>query len=45
MVFAIPKETFEKGLVPDAAAKLRYRVTSASVNQADSPDRVVQLKP
>jgi hypothetical protein len=45
MVFAIPKETFEKGLVPDATAKLRYRVTSASGNQADSPDLVVQLKP
>ncbi|TBN34134.1 hypothetical protein [Pseudomonas sp. BGI-2] len=45
MVFAIPKETFEKGLVPDATAKLRYRVTSASGNQADSIDLVVQLKP
>ena len=45
VIFAIPKVTFEKGLALDATAKLRYSVTSASGNQADSADLVVQLKP
>ena len=44
VIFSIPKETFEKNLVPDATAKLRYRVTTASGNQADSADLGVQLK-
>ena len=45
VTFAIPKETFAKGLVPDATAKLRYSVTTASGNPAVSVDLVVQLKP
>jgi hypothetical protein len=45
VIFALPKETFAKGLVPDATAKLRYSVTSTSGNQADSADLDVQLKP
>ncbi|MFJ7110083.1 hypothetical protein ACIQU2_21190 [Pseudomonas sp. NPDC098740] len=45
VTFSIPKETFAKGLVLDATAKLQYSVTSASGNQARSADLVVQLKP
>jgi hypothetical protein len=45
VTFAIPKETFAKGLVPDATAKLRYSITSVSGNSVYSPDLVVQLKP
>ena len=45
VMFAIPKVTFEKGLAPDATAKLRYKVTNVAGNPADSADLVVQLKP
>jgi len=45
VTFAIPKETFAKGLVPDATAKLRYSITSLSGSPAYSADLVVQLKP
>ncbi|VVM47587.1 hypothetical protein [Pseudomonas fluorescens] len=41
--FAIPKDVFEKKLVPGATASLRYSVTRAS-NISDSPVLTVQLE-
>jgi hypothetical protein len=43
LIFAIPKDVFEKELVPGATASLRYSVTRAS-NISESPVLTVQLE-
>jgi hypothetical protein len=43
LLFAIPKDVFEKKLVPGATASLRYSVTRAS-NISESPVLTVQLE-
>ena len=44
ITFAIPKDVFEKNLVPGATAKLNYSVTEASGNPTLSPDLVVKVE-
>ncbi|WP_447788330.1 hypothetical protein [Pseudomonas farris] len=44
IVFAIPKDIFEKSLTPDATARLQYSVTSASGPTDHSSDLLVKLE-
>ena len=44
VIFAIPKDVFEKKLVPGARAELHYTVTSNNGNAVLSPLLTVQLE-
>ncbi|ANI52587.1 hypothetical protein PDR5_08570 [Pseudomonas sp. DR 5-09] len=44
MIFAIPKDVFEKKLVPGAKAELHYTVTRFNGNAESSPLLTVQLE-
>jgi hypothetical protein len=44
ITFAIPKDVFEKKLVPDATAKLHYSVTDHSGKAVESPALSVKVE-